>query len=543
MATRSTTPSSNLAVLAPTNALKRALSEDLDSDDDDLPDSKKIKLKSENNTPQAKDKKKRRKKKKKTPVVVPLELPANAPSAPPTPTALRSVMDSGKGKRKAALQAGAESGHSEERPSEAAASSSAAAARPPVPAEDEDQSATIARLNVQLKFQSMLLKKHETTLTQFNQSLTCQVCLDLLHKPYALAPCGHIACYNCLVAWFTAVPDEPHHYAPRRKTCPNCRATIRERPVEVWNIKDLVAALLKSGLLPGLFPAPPPPPALPGPPQPAGAQPDPWHNIFRYPHQHPMFQPPPPGAHAESGAEDMGMLDAEDGVYRCLDCMHEIWDGVCTGCQRAYAGHAHAHGHHPFDDDDEDDESGYGGGEMFGEESDGGGGALDPLFWPHFLPVGAIPALIAGGAPGGPQWWGGAGDSEDDDDDDDDEDDVALERAIREAEEEDGYDSFIDDDDDDDGAPLAAAIVEIDDDSSEDADGDGPQLAACRRPYPARGPCARGRRASRPAYVPSLRTLLTRLTRHTHTTGRADEPGPPASRRQPAPPSRRPLSC
>jgi hypothetical protein len=384
-----------------------------------------------------------------------------------------------------------------------------------------------------------VLKKHETTLTQFNQSLTCQVCLDLLHKPYALAPCGHIACYNCLVAWFTAVPDEPHHYAPRRKTCPNCRATIRERPVEVWNIKDLVAALLKSGLLPGLFPAPPPPPALPGPPQPAGAQPDPWHNIFRYPHQHPVFQPPPPGAHAEFGVEDMGMFDAEDGVHRCLDCMHEIWDGVCTGCQRAYAGHAH--GHH-FDDDDEDDESGYGGGEMFGEESDD---ALDPLFWPHFLPVGAIPALMAGGAPGGP-WWGGAGDSDDEDDEDDD-DDAALERAIREAEEEDGYDSFIDDDDEDDGAPLAAAIVEIDDDSDEDEDGDGegrsspPVGGHTRRAAPARVVISsdededeEGDAPSRAPYVPSLCIciFLTRLTRHTHTTGRADGPGPPASRRR-----------
>jgi hypothetical protein len=79
MATRPSTPSSSLGVLAPTNSLKRALSEDADSDGY-LPDPKKIRLKSE--TPQAKDKKKRRKKKKKTPVVVPLELPST--NATPT---------------------------------------------------------------------------------------------------------------------------------------------------------------------------------------------------------------------------------------------------------------------------------------------------------------------------------------------------------------------------------------------------------------------------------------------------------------------------
>ncbi|KAJ7792668.1 hypothetical protein B0H14DRAFT_2930121 [Mycena olivaceomarginata] len=491
MATRSTTPSSNLAVLAPTNSLKRALQ---------------------------RTRRNAGRRRRKTPVVVPLELPANAPSAPPTPTALRGVMvrathscrpvfelfqDSGKGKRKAALQS-------------LLRLPSAAAARPPVPAEDEDQSATIARLNVQLKFQSMLLKKHETTLTQFNQSLTCQVCLDLLHKPYALAPCGHIACYNCLVAWFTAVPDEPHHYAPRRKTCPNCRATIRERPVEVWNIKDLVAALLKSGLLPGLFPAPPAPPALPGPPQPAGAQPDPWHNIFRYPHQHPMFQPPPPGAHAEFGVE----------TWACWT-RRTACTAASTACTRSGTACARAAS-----------APGTGAGRCSARRATAGGGALDPLFWPHFLPVGAIPALIGGGAPGGPQWWGGAGDSEDDDDDD--EDDAALERAIREAEEEDGYDSFIDDEDEDDGAPLAAAIVEIEDDSEEDADGEGrsspPVGGHTRRAAPARVVISsdededeEGDAPSRAPYVPSLR--------------RADEPGPPASRRQPAPPSRRRLSC
>ncbi|KAF8208198.1 hypothetical protein K438DRAFT_318132 [Mycena galopus ATCC 62051] len=465
MSTRSTTPSPNLAVLAPTNSLKRALSDDADSDDGFLPDSKKIKLKSEN-TSQSKDKKKRKKKKKKTPVVIPLELP----STNATPASVLPIMDSGKGKRKAtygpALQL--EVDHPEE---DAPESSSAAAARlqspeiqdPPLEISEDKggPSTTIARLTLELKTQAILLKKHESTLSQFNQSLTCQVCLDLLHKPFALAPCGHVACYNCLVAWFTSEPEQHHHFGPRKKTCPNCRATIKERPVEVWNIKDMVAALLKSGLVSGTpSTGPPPPPALPGPPQPAGAPPDPWHNIFRYPHQHPMFHPPPAHGGEAPSVEDMGMLDAEDGVYRCLDCMHEIWDGICTSCHREYPGHL-------IDDDEEifDD------GEMLGDSD----GEEDPIFWPYFLP---IPGPV--GLPG--QWWNAA----DDDEDDDDENESELERAIQEAEAEDGYDSFIDDSED--GVEQAAAIIEIDDDGSDDGHGSGsspPPVAHRRRPAPA----------------------------------------------------------
>ena len=61
---------------------------------------------------------------------------------------------------------------------------------------------------------------------------------------------------------------------------------------------------------------------------------DPWANIF----------PPtllrtgtPP---LEASPDVFGMYDAEDQVYRCLDCMHEIWGGSCSQCGRHYTGHA-----------------------------------------------------------------------------------------------------------------------------------------------------------------------------------------------------------
>ncbi|KDQ50967.1 hypothetical protein JAAARDRAFT_81664 [Jaapia argillacea MUCL 33604] len=226
----------------------------------------------------------------------------------------------------------------------------------------------------ELQLKSELISKHETVFSQFQQSLTCQICLDLLHKPYALAPCGHIACYDCLVSWFTTAPLDGNLNPPpvprRSKKCPHCRAIVRERPAFVWSVKELVSTLVKSGLAKGLpvsseeatdatgIPLPNTNPvAANADGVPAARGRDPWENIFKKPSAHahlhlPHFpdllnavganQLPPMGV---QHPEAMGMLDAEDGgIWRCFDCMHEIWDGVCSSCGRIYPGHLH-HGH------------------------------------------------------------------------------------------------------------------------------------------------------------------------------------------------------
>ncbi|OCH92763.1 hypothetical protein OBBRIDRAFT_790921 [Obba rivulosa] len=198
-------------------------------------------------------------------------------------------------------------------------------------------------LAAQLSAKTNLLGQHEALLSTFQQTLTCQVCLDLMHRPYALTPCGHTACYSCLVSWFsTPPPDVPAgEVLPiwvRRKTCPHCRAVVRERPVLMWGIRDLVSALSKSGLGSGL-PPPPPPDAI------AEGEADPWANIFRpaRSNMHASFAWPGAGAGAGAGEPPLphlvGMHDAEDGgIYRCVDCMHEIWDGICSACGRFYPG-------------------------------------------------------------------------------------------------------------------------------------------------------------------------------------------------------------
>lgn len=106
----------------------------------------------------------------------------------------------------------------------------------------------------------------------------------------------------------------------------------------MWGIKAMVAALVNSELI-----------DLPVPPNsitPSGAynngdvNSDPWRHIF--PSKGPVVQ-------NQANREHVGMYDHEDGgIFRCIDCLHEIWEGVCSGCNRRYPGHE-------MDDDEDSD--------------------------------------------------------------------------------------------------------------------------------------------------------------------------------------------
>ncbi|KAG6849715.1 hypothetical protein H0H93_006098 [Arthromyces matolae] len=241
------------------------------------------------------------------------------------------------------------------------------ASKEPSPDSDavESSDAQITRLKQELEAQRLLLSKHQSHLSQIHQALTCQICLDLLHKPFALAPCGHVACHPCLVRWFTAPlnPGGPQglqeavlgeqritHYH-KKKQCPVCRAQILERPVEVWGIKSMAATLARSGLVE--LPAPVPEPE---PEASTSNNDDPWRDIFHRSNRGSFLdvlgpRPPRLPRPGVDSLQEMGMYDADDGgIYRCIDCMHEIWGGICTNCEREYPGHS-------GDEDGEDDEA------------------------------------------------------------------------------------------------------------------------------------------------------------------------------------------
>lgn len=76
---------------------------------------------------------------------------------------------------------------------------------------------------------------------------------------HSLNPCGHVLCLSCLQEWFRkappalddmdADPDEltdPQYVLMRSKTCPSCRAVVKHRPVPIFMVKSVVAAIKKT---------------------------------------------------------------------------------------------------------------------------------------------------------------------------------------------------------------------------------------------------------------------------------------------------------
>jgi hypothetical protein len=135
---------------------------------------------------------------------------------------------------------------------------------------------------------------------------------------FSVVPCGHISCQACLIEWFTspppgAEPAGPLHRQAKRKTCPHCRGAVRSRPVEVFGLGPVVAALVnQSGALSIAASTSKAEAPVTGPA-------DPWAGLF----------PPPSAGHA--------LRDEADGVLRCPACFHEIWDGECVRCGRMFS--------------------------------------------------------------------------------------------------------------------------------------------------------------------------------------------------------------
>ncbi|KAJ6616970.1 hypothetical protein B0H10DRAFT_2035035 [Mycena sp. CBHHK59/15] len=115
---------------------------------------------------------------------------------------------------------------------------------------------TLAREEQEKQVTALTSKSRKTDelLQTIEASLQCQICIELLSKPYALAPCGHILCLECLQQWFRTAPSadsdeemepdaEQEYILCRSKSCPCCRATVVRRPVPVFVVKNVVSVL------------------------------------------------------------------------------------------------------------------------------------------------------------------------------------------------------------------------------------------------------------------------------------------------------------
>ncbi|KAI0358067.1 hypothetical protein OH77DRAFT_1397789 [Trametes cingulata] len=170
-------------------------------------------------------------------------------------------------------------------------------------------------------------KKSEDLVTTVESSLTCQICMELLLKPYGLSPCGHVLCMGCLLEWFKAAPpgddemldDEyPDALLYRKKTCPCCRTIVRSRPIPLYLVKSLASAVDKAKAPNGAVrPSPPP------------DDEDPWAGIFREPTDFENYWST--DEDDDDDEEDDEDEDAEDGEDYEDDDDYWSFDGYGTG--------------------------------------------------------------------------------------------------------------------------------------------------------------------------------------------------------------------
>ncbi|KAL4078895.1 hypothetical protein V8B97DRAFT_2021236 [Scleroderma yunnanense] len=120
-------------------------------------------------------------------------------------------------------------------------------------------------------------KKFEEFMVTAESNAQCQICMELLLKPYALSPCGHVLCVTCLQEWFRKAPhgdddmddvDNIDYLLNRRKTCPCCRTNVRHRPIPVFVIKSIATALCKVKGTPLISSSP------------TAVDSDPWEGLF-----------------------------------------------------------------------------------------------------------------------------------------------------------------------------------------------------------------------------------------------------------------------
>ncbi|WWC98339.1 hypothetical protein V866_005230 [Kwoniella sp. B9012] len=159
-----------------------------------------------------------------------------------------------------------------------------------------------------------IIKKHENIKNAITHALECPICLTTIDDPHVLS-CGHMACRQCLMEWFrspTALKHEhPEDITPetdlsyRTKLCHVCRSVVLRKPARLFFLRAILEPL-------GLFQHKDVPPA--------GSQDvDLWDKLF--PIESYTYK----------------LYDPTDDTTRCPECLGEIVDSVCQGCELAFS--------------------------------------------------------------------------------------------------------------------------------------------------------------------------------------------------------------
>ncbi|KAG9127308.1 hypothetical protein FRC07_014938 [Ceratobasidium sp. 392] len=183
--------------------------------------------------------------------------------------------------------------------------------------------AEVERLRKEVEDKNKAISRHENVIDTVRTTISLQLAFSSIESTsFSVVPCGHISCQNCLIEWFTshASNDDAPRQGRKRKTCPHCRGAVRLRPVELFGLAPAAAALAGQSDPSAVTPAF----------GPVTSAADPWAKLFPVATGHPL-------------------RDEEDGVLRCPDCFHEVWDGECVRCRRVFDDES---GHSAFGSDD-----------------------------------------------------------------------------------------------------------------------------------------------------------------------------------------------
>lgn len=126
--------------------------------------------------------------------------------------------------------------------------------------EEREREASTAKLNkqeqdAQIQTLKTKVRKNDELVSTIEAAMQCQICMDLMIKPFALSPCGHVLCLDCLQSWFRSAPapdengldpEDPDYVLRRDKTCPCCRAVVTRKPVPIFIVKNVAQALARA---------------------------------------------------------------------------------------------------------------------------------------------------------------------------------------------------------------------------------------------------------------------------------------------------------